>query len=122
MDDVNQSRTASVLTVIAGLWIALSPIFISVSVSGFALWSVIVLGTIIAVAGLAQLFWENILPSWIGGIAAVLLFILAIIPMNLSATAVWNMLISAIVVFVLAIWDDIEVTHLVGEDRRSHQH
>lgn len=122
MEDINQSRTASVLTVIAGLWIALSPIFISVSVSGFALISMIVLGVIVAVAGLVQLFWENILPSWVSGIAAVLLLILALIPMSLGTSAIWNMIISAIVVFVLAVWDEVKVAHFVGEDRRSHQH
>jgi hypothetical protein len=119
MKDIDQSRTASVLTLIVGLWVAFSPLFISVS--GFALGSVIVLGAIIAIAGLIQLFWENVLPSWVSGIAAVLLFILAFIPMSLGMSAVWNMLISGIVVFVLAIWDEVEVSHLVGEDRRSHQ-
>ncbi|MCX6728381.1 MAG: hypothetical protein NTV39_01265 [Candidatus Saccharibacteria bacterium] len=119
MEDIDQSRTASVLTIIAGLWIALSPFVISVS--GFALYSVIVLGAIIAVAGVVQLLWENTLPSWISGAASVLLFLLAIAPMSLGVSAVWNMLISAIVVFVLAVWDEIEVAHYVSEGRRSHQ-
>lgn len=119
MDDISQSRTASVLTIIAGLWVALSPFFISVS--GFTLYSVIVLGAVIAIAGVVQLLWENTLPSWISGAAAVLLFILSIMPMGHGSSAVWNMMISAIVIFALAVWDEIEIAHFVSEDRISHQ-
>ena len=119
MKDIDQSRTASILTLIAGLWVAISPLFISVSSS--LLPSVIVLGVIIAIAGLVQTFWENTLPSWVSGIAAVLLFIAAFITGTASIAAMWNMIIAAIVVFALAVWDEVEISHFITE-KHSHQH
>lgn len=120
MKDIDQSRTASILTLIAGIWIAASPIFIPVAGGLFV--SMIILGAVIALAGLVQIFWENILPSWISGIAAVLLFIAAFITGTASAAAMWNMIISAIAVFALAVWDEVEIAHFIGENRRSQQH
>ena len=73
MNDKDQTRFASVLTFLAGVWVAISPTWIHVS--GAALASVVITGIVIALAGFVQYFWENTLPSWIGGLAAVWLFL-----------------------------------------------
>lgn len=69
MNSLGQSRLASVVALLVGAWVAISPIWISVT--GGALTSVIITGIVIAVAGLVQLFWKNAIPSWISGLAAV---------------------------------------------------
>jgi hypothetical protein len=71
---------------------------------------------VIALAGLAQLFWENVLPSWIDGIAAIWLFISAY-GFGMSTAATWNMALAAIAAFLLALWDGAEV----GTLQTQHQ-
>lgn len=106
MEDLAQSRLASAITILLGIWIAVSPAFISIT--GAALTSTIVVGIVIALAGLVQMFWTNSLPSWIVGLAAIYLFISAF-SFNLSTAATWNEVISAIVAFILATWDGVEM-------------
>lgn len=106
MNDIAQSRLASGITVLLGIWVAMSPIFISIT--GAALTSVIVVGIVMALAGLAQLFWTNSTPSWIVGLAAIYLFISAF-AYDISSAAAWNQIISAVAGFILATWDGAEV-------------
>jgi uncharacterized membrane protein (UPF0136 family) len=108
MNNLGQSRLASVVALLVGAWVAISPIWISVT--GGALTSVIITGIVIAVAGLVQLFWKNAIPSWISGLAAVWLFISAFAFSNMGTSAMWSMVVSAIAVFILAFWDGMEVT------------
>ena len=106
---LNQSRLASVLTGLAGLWLMLSPIWISIS--GAALTSLLITGAVMIVFSLIQLGWENTLPSWINALAAVWLFISAF-SFSVSAAVVWNQVIFAIVTFVLATWDGAEISQV----------
>lgn len=111
-----QSKTTSVIILLVGIWVALSPIWISMT--GGQIASVIATGSIIAIAGLVQYFWENTLPSWLSGLASIWLFISAF--MFSAGTGVkWSNILSAIAVFVLSYWDGIEVSHL-REDHRQH--
>lgn len=109
MDDVAQSRTASVLNILVGIWLALSPIWISLFGAG-QFWSLYIVAGIFAVFGFIQLFTENTAPSWIIGLAAVWLFISAF-ALNVSSAAAWNQVITAIVAFVLAVWDGSMLEH-----------
>lgn len=109
MEDVTQSRVASILTIVAGAWLAISPAFISMT--GGALASVIIAGIIMALAGLVQLFWTNTSPSWLAGLVAIYLFVTAF-SFSLSNAAMWNQAISAVVAFILATWDGAEVASM----------
>jgi hypothetical protein len=115
MRELNQSRFASVLTIILGAWLLLSPAFISIS--GAALGSLIVTGIVVVLAGLMQLFMKNSVPSWITGIAAVYLLITAF-SFSVSNAVAWNQVLSAIIGFVLAVWDGFEIS----EFRSHHAH
>jgi len=114
METLSQSRLASVLTVLLGAWVMISPVFISIT--GGALTSLLITGAVLIVFGLVQLVWENTLPSWINVLAAVWLFISAF-AFTISTAAAWNQVISAVIAFVLAIWDGVEM----GEVQRMHR-
>jgi len=104
-----QSRIASALTAIVGVWLMLSPIFISIS--GAALVSLLITGAVMIVFGLVQLATENTLPSWINALAAIWLFISAL-SFSVSAAVVWNQVVFAVIAFALAIWDGSEVSEV----------
>jgi len=106
MDDIAQSRVASAITIVFGVWLLVSPIFINLT--GGALVSTLITGAIVAIAGVVQLFWENTIPSWVNGLAAVWLLIATIV-FGMTGAQVWSELVSAIVIFVAATWDGIEV-------------
>lgn len=108
MNDLAQSRTASILDIILGIWIAISPIWISVS--GAALVTLFIVAGILIVLGFAQMATENSTPSWIMTLAAIWLFISAF-SYGLQHSAVVNLAISGIVAFVLSVWDTAEISH-----------
>jgi hypothetical protein len=118
MKDIVQSRTASALTMLAGAWLMVTPLFISMD--GVALTSVIVSGGVMAAAGLVQLFWFNVVPSWVTALAAIWLFISAF-ALSMSNNAAWNQVIAAIVIFALASWDGVEASE-VQHARHQHLH
>lgn len=109
MERLSQSRFASVLTMLVGAWLMLSPVFISIT--GTALVSLLITGGVMIVAGFVQLFWENTLPSWVVGLAAVWLLITAF-TYSVSSAAAWNQVISAIVAFIFATWDGVEMSEV----------
>lgn len=109
MNDRTQSRLASVLTIIVGAWLMASPLFIAAE--GVASTNVLIVGGIIALAGLVQLIWDNTLPSWISAIAAVWLVGSAFV-FDASAGFAWNVVLSAIAAFALAVWDGTEISHI----------
>lgn len=113
----DQSRLASLLTLLIGVWAVLSPIWISVS--GGALASVIITGLVIVAASAVQYFWNNIALSWVIGIAAAWLFLSALL-YSISAGAAWSQILSAVAIGVLAYWDGIEVTHLEHDNKHHH--
>lgn len=109
MNEVTQSRTASILTILLGGWLMLSPIWISIS--GWALTTLLIVGGVMALAGLVQLFTDNSLPSWITALAALVLFVAAF-AYEVGDSAIWNQAVAAGVAFVLAVWDAVEVTEV----------
>lgn len=109
MNDVNQSRFASSATILLGAWLMLSPVWISMT--GWVLASVLVVGGIMALLGLSQMFTENTTPSWIIGVSTIWLFIAAFV-FDASTAVAWNLAASAVVGFFLALWDGAEIAHI----------
>jgi hypothetical protein len=114
MEKLSQSRLASLLALLVGAWMMLTPLVISMT--GAALISILITGAVIIVASLIQLIWFNTLPSWVNALAAIWLFISAF-AFTMSTGAAWNQAIFAVITFVLATWDGVEM----GEVHRGHQ-
>lgn len=114
MRELYQSRIASALAVLLGAWLLLSPLWISIS--GGALVSLLIVGAVMVVSGLVQMFTDNNLPSWVIGLAAVWLFISAF-AFSVSNAVMWNEILSAIAAFILASWDGVETSEV---QRRHH--
>lgn len=115
MEDLAQSRLASILTLIVGVYTALSPIWVTMSRGEAA--SFIATGSVIGVASLIQMIWKNALPSWVMLLAAVWLFISAFL-FGASSAVSWNGVVAAVIVFLLAAWDGSEVNHF---NQHHHQ-
>jgi hypothetical protein len=114
MEDLRQTKLASILALLAGIWVLISPIWFVMT--GGQSTNAIIIGVIVAIMALVQLGVKNVAPSWINGLAAVWLFITAFI-FSASTASIWELAISAIVVFVLSIWDGAEMAHF-----ESHHH
>lgn len=114
----DQSRLASLLALLVGIWTILSPIWLTPSAG--ATTSLIITGAVIIVASVVQYFTDYAVPSWIMGLAAVWLFI-SVFVFGVGTGAAWSMILSAIAVVILAYWDGIEVTQLhTGTNRHHH--
>lgn len=111
-----QSLFASILAVVVGVWVMLVPVF--TSLTGGALASTLIVGGVIALAGLVQIFWENVLPSWINAAAAVWLFI-SVFAFGVSAAVAWNLALAALATLLVATWDGLEVSEVHHEHQRS---
>lgn len=109
MEVRSQSRLASVLSLLVGLWVLLSPIW--VTVSGAAFVSVIIVGIIMIIAAATQLFLDNTVPSWINGVLAVWLLLSAFI-FGVGSAATTSQVISAVLAFIFAYWYGMEVNEL----------
>lgn len=115
----DQSRLASLLSLLVGIWVALSPIWMTMSAG--AIISTIITGLVIIAASLVQYFTKNTIPSWIMGAAAVWLFI-STLTFTMSAGAVWSGILSAIATAALAYWDGFEATQGGTQTHRmAHQ-
>jgi uncharacterized membrane protein (UPF0136 family) len=112
-----KTRTGSVITLLIGVWVALSPIWITMT--GGQITSVIITGVIIALAGLVQYFWANSLPSWISGLASAWLFISAFL-FSAGTGVKWSNILSAIAVFILSFWDGVEVAQYREYQQQHH--
>lgn len=106
MDTARQIQTASVATIVLGIWVALSPLYITVE--GGALISMIVVGALLAVLGLTQLFVRSTLPSMLGVILGLWLIVSSIV-FSVSSAAMINMVVTGLVTFVATLWDGVEV-------------
>jgi membrane-associated phospholipid phosphatase len=110
MDEKEQVKTASALNIVAGIWLALSPIWISLFGAG-QFWSLYIVAGIVIVFSFIQLFSDSTLPSWLTALAAIWLFISAF-ALGVTTAAAWNQAITAIVAFALSVWDSVEVGHV----------
>lgn len=116
MNDVTQTRIASVLTAALGVWLLLSPIFIATT--GGALVSALVAGSILTLAGIVEFFWENTVPGWISGLTAVWVAISAV-TFSMDGALFWNTILVAVAAVMVAIWDGVEVSK-VAEQHHTH--
>ena len=116
MNDLNQARLASGLAVVAGAWLMLSPIWISMT--GAALVSTLITGGAIALFGVVQLFVKQTWPSWLLALGAIWLLVSAFL-FTMSTGAVWSLVLTAVATFVLANWDNIEVGHVREHPART---
>lgn len=120
MQERNQSRLASTITFLIGLWLALSPIWIAMP--GGAQASTITAGIVIVVASIVQFFTVNNIASWIIGIAAVWTFISAFGYSGLSGGAMTSLILSAIATFAVAIWDGREINQYADHSQHAGAH
>lgn len=111
MKDIAQSRLATTLALLVGIWVAVSPAWITMSAS--AQMSTLILGIVMIVFSIAQYFIKSSIPSWVNGVAAILLF-LSVFVYGMSTGAIWSATLAAIAVFILSIWDGFEVEHFAG--------
>lgn len=107
MKNRDQSRLASILSLLVGIWVLISPVWIAVSGAAFA--SVIIVGIVMIVAAAVQFFMVESLPSWIVGIAAAWLFISSF-AFDISSAAMYSQVISAILAFLFAFWDGVVIS------------
>jgi len=109
MEDREQSRVASVLVLLVGAWLLISPIWIPIEDT--ALVSLLIVGVVMVGAGFVQYFSESTVPSWIIGVAAAWLFVSTFV-FGVGMAAVYSQLIAAIAALALAYWDGMEITHV----------
>jgi len=114
MKNRDQSKLASILSLLVGIWVLISPIWIAVS--GAALTSLIIVGIVMIIASAVQFYTENVIPSWIVAIAAVWLFVSTFV-FGVGTAAVYSQIISAILAFAFAVWDGVEIA-----DIQQHHH
>lgn len=119
MSDEQQSYLASILAALVGGYIALSPIWTTMS-KGVMI-SAIVTGSVIVLASLGQLFTKSAVPSWINGIAAVWLVISAFV-FGVFSFSIWSQVIAGIAVFLLASWDGLEIANYNARHRDVVSH
>lgn len=115
MDNVMQSRVASVLMALVGVWLLVSPLLITIT--GPALISLFAVGGLLVLTGVVQFFWENTIPSWVAGLAAVWLVVSTVV-FSISGAALWSQVAAAAATLLLAAWDGIEVDEVV----HGHSH
>jgi uncharacterized membrane protein YuzA (DUF378 family) len=113
----DQSRLASTISLLVGIWVLLSPIWISVT--GGALTSIIITGIVIIAASVVQYFTVNTIPSWVVGVASLWLLLSAVV-FGVSAAAGWSQILAAIVGLLSAYWDGFEMTSMNTNQRHHH--
>ena len=113
MDDVTQMRVASLSAAVVGVWLLVSPLVISIS--GGALVSTLIVAGVLVLARIVQIFWENTIPSWVCGLTTIWMSI-SVVAFSMSGALLWSTLAAAAAVFLLALWDGVEV------DQVAHHH
>ncbi|HSX05457.1 MAG TPA: hypothetical protein VLF69_03250 [Candidatus Saccharimonadales bacterium] len=105
MRSITQSRVASILTLLLGAWLLVSPLIISTT--GGALASLLAVGGVMTVAGFVQLFWGNSLPSWLAAVTMIYLFVSAF-TFTIGTAATWNEVLASLAGLLLTSWDGVE--------------
>ena len=118
MNNVMQTRIASLLTAVVGVWLLISPLFIAIT--GGALVSTFIVGGILVAAGIVQFFWENTVPSWVSGLTAIYMAVSAV-AFSMSGGVLWSTLAAAAAAFLLALWDGAEVDQVI-QQHHVHAH
>jgi hypothetical protein len=111
------ARTASILNLIAGLWLIISPFWMNFLGAPAALWNTCLTGVAVGVLSLIRACYplRNVGLSWINLILGVWLIVSPFfLPYNYLEPAVRNSVITGIVVIVLAFWSAMATPAAVG--------
>lgn len=119
MSDEVQARLASLLTILVGAYVALSPLWTAMSHE--VMISAIVTGVIVTAASIWQFFSKATFPTWINAVAAIWL-IVGVLTLGTYTFATWSQILAGAAVFLLAGWDGAEVAHYNHDHFRSGSH
>ncbi|HEU4792405.1 MAG TPA: SPW repeat protein [Nitrolancea sp.] len=107
MNRMQQVVTTSGLTILAGLWLILSPFILGFTNLRSSMWNAIIVGIILAALAAIRLYSAR-RKSWISWVSAALGVWLILTPFFYQVTdnsrVMWNFIIVGIVVTVLGIW------------------
>ena len=111
-DQKTQTKTASGINVIAGLWLMLSAYFMGLGFSS----NEFITGLIIAIVALVGFYSieQSGWVSWVNGILGVWLLATPIFVIGMTVTTLWNSIILGIVVLAMAIWEGVSASSTVG--------
>ena len=116
MDANVQKRTAGAAVILAGLWVAFSPLMIDMSSS--AMWNAIIAGGLLALIGLGQL----VLRSGTLGVVGILLALWlgsSVFFIDQSTASAWSLIVAGVVGFLASLWDVMAAQDL-GAPKMSH--
>jgi hypothetical protein len=117
LGDKEVARTASVLNLIAGLWLIISPFWMNFLGAPAAFWNTLLVGVAVGVLSLIRACYpaRNVGLSWINLILGVWLIVSPFfLPYNYLEAAVRNDVLTGIVVIVLAFWSAMATPSAVG--------
>ena len=116
MDAGVQKRTAGAAVLLAGLWVALSPLVINMS--DIAMWNAIIAGGLLALMGVGQM----VLRSGTLGVVGVLLALwlgFSVFFIDQSTASAWSLIVAGVVGLLASLWD-VMAAQDIGAPKISH--
>lgn len=117
MDASIQKRTAGAAVVLAGVWVAFSPLLIDMSTS--AMWNAIIAGGLLALTGIGQLTLRSealgvlgiLITLWLGA---------SVLVIDHTTAAIWSVIIAGVVGFLASAWEVVASQEDMGMPKMSH--
>ena len=111
-DQNTQTKTASGINVIAGLWLMLSAYFMNLGFSSneFITGILIAIVSLVGLYSIEQASWV----SWVAGIMGAWLLVTPIFVTGLSTAVIWNSVIVGIIVLAMSIWSGMSSSSTMG--------
>lgn len=116
MDADVHKRTAGAAVILAGLWVAFSPLVIDMS--NAAMWNAIIAGGLLALMGMGQL----VLRSGTLGVVGILLALWlgsSVFFIDQSTASAWSLIVAGVVGFLASLWD-VMAAQDIGAPTISH--
>lgn len=107
MDTSTQIKTASIVTILAGIWTASMPLFTTVDDAN--LMNLLVVGGLLMLLGIVQLYVKSSVPSAMTVLLALWLVASALI-FSPSVFVTWSMIVTGLLTFFVGVWDGFEVS------------
>jgi hypothetical protein len=101
------ARTASILNLLAGIWLIITPFWMGYWVAPGPLWNNLIVGIVVAVLALIRAFApaENVVLSWINLILGLWLIMSPFfLPYQWFIVAVHNDMFTGLVISILSLW------------------
>lgn len=117
MDTSVQTRTAGAAVVLAGAWVAFSPLVINMSSS--AMWNAIIVGGLLTLTGVGQL----VLRAEALGVLGILLTLwlgVSVLVIDHTTAAIWSVVVAGLVGFLGSLWEFVASQEDIGSPRMSH--